>query len=131
MDFVSHQSLDCAMYWFKFRTLIGASCFLISPLNKLRAIDFQFVFRYMADVIEVYHVKFFVGPILFSFSISLSIFAQIIVTIIVFVMIRKHFQLGLFAASLSGRICMCCRLLCIDVGLMLHGGKCQADSKFI
>lgn len=85
----------------------------------------------MADVIDVYYVKFFVGPILFSFSISLSIFAQIIVTIIAFVMIRKHIQLGLFAASLPGRICMCYRLLCIDDGLMLHGGKCQADSKFI
>lgn len=36
--------------------------------------------RFMMNVIDVYYEKLFVGPILFSISISLAIFAQIIVS---------------------------------------------------
>lgn len=41
-------------------------------------------FRYIHNLIEVYYLKLFAGPFLFTFSISLSIFAQLIVNTISF-----------------------------------------------
>lgn len=61
-------------------------------ISRLRnvLIQIQDFDRYIRDVIEVYYVKLFAGPFLFTFSISLSIFAQLIVRTMIDIFTLLH-----------------------------------------